>query len=128
MINWFKNKSNKRVILLILSFLLFSMNYYITNYYFPFDTDEQQRIWWINRLALLSLSFLFSILAFYNARNSNLTILIYDIGLGLLITDIYERWFYNEASFNISDLLLIFIPILIDIFKYLKIHKWKSQC
>jgi hypothetical protein len=108
-----------KLLFLVLAGTLYFTNFELCNLLFNYDTERDRELWTLYRNGMFSASILLSMLAFYSDRNTNTIKVVYDMIIGALIADIFERVYYKEAVFHFIDLLFIFTPLLIDIIKKL---------
>ncbi len=111
-------KLYSRVVYSALSVLFFLANYHICWYFYPLDTVEHIRNWWILKSNIYVLVIAFCYLALCEKDSDNKRILflerfIISFGVGFAISNVIDRFILDNRMFTWSSYYpLIFIAIV----------------
>lgn len=82
--------------------------------------------WWQLRLDLLVLTIGFAIATFKLKKNPKhekfFEFFVY-IGIGLVVSDMIDRWLFNVRIFTLTDVIMTILMLIIGYVKYIKISK-----
>ena len=112
----------------ILAILMFCFNYNICNYFYYNDEIKDISKWWdlkSNMYAIIMTLVFYAIimmLIFYASLLNTKGILkvILNIGLGLCLSNVIDKLFFNVINFQFNDVLMIIITICFSFYNYLK--------
>ena len=103
----------------ILAILMFCFNYNICNYFYYNDEIKDISKWWDLKSNMYAI---IMTLVFYASLINTKGILkvILNIGLGLCLSNVIDKLFFNVINFQFNDVLMIIITICFSFYNYLK--------
>ena len=118
-----------RVILICLAIFFFVGNYHICNYFYPLNTEEHINNWWILKMDIYALIIVICLILANMKKTTEKRILglerfLGSVGVGLAISNLIDRHFYDLESFIMADFYTIFIisfVAYIDYYKFMRI-------
>jgi hypothetical protein len=115
--------------LVLISIFFYCFSHLLASHIVPItETIEQQNNYWIYRLAFISCFGLFALLAYkFTSKNERLESYLINTLLSFITEDIIDRLIYHDANFHYIDLLVIFTPIVIVIFEFVKSINSKNE-
>ena len=98
---------------------MFCFNYNICNYFYYNDEIKDISKWWDLKSNMYAI---IMTLVFYASLINTKGILkvILNIGLGLCLSNVIDKLFFNVVSFQFNDVLMIMITICFSAYNYLK--------
>ena len=105
-----------KIVLAIVSILLFSFNYSICEFFYA----DNVKLWWDLKVNIYSVIFAMVLFSYSIGKKGWLKFVLY-IGVGLAVSSMIDKIFLNVHKFTASDLLMIigtFIFASIDLIRY----------
>lgn len=107
-------KQKVKIFLVIVSVILFVSNYQICEYFYPKDVEK----WWGLKsniyAVIVGLVFASASIGVKGALR-----LVLNIGLGLAISNIIDKCYFNVLEFRYNDIIMIVLTISFSLHKYL---------
>lgn len=100
-----------RTLLYLTSILLFVGNYQICEFLYPELDEESVKAWWIMKSNIYGLVVALLLLASSISEKGVLR-LVLSVGVGLTVSNVVDRLYFNTNQFNKHDLVMIAIAII----------------
>ena len=118
----------KRILVVTIILILFTGNYHICNYYYPLETEEHIRSWWIMKMDIYALivCLCFVLASFKSTDNLKLIRIekfITSVGIGLALSNYIDRHFYGIESYIATDLMTVIAILLVSYYDFNKLKK-----
>ena len=102
---------NLRILLYSLAVFLFVGNYQICEFFYPDLDEESVKAWWIMKSNIYSVIVVLLLLSSSISEKGVLRFVL-SIGVGLSLSDVVDRLYFNTNQFNEHDLVMIAITII----------------
>ena len=106
-------------ILYILAILLFVSNYQICDFFYYNDELKDLKKWWGLKANIYAVIMM---LVFYASliNTKGIIILILNIGLGLCISNVIDKVFFNVLEFRENDIIMIILTVCFSMMERFK--------
>lgn len=105
-------------ILIILAITLFVSNYQICDYFYYNDEVKDLKLWWGLKsniyAVIIALTFYAS-----SINEKGVLKLVFNIGVGLAISNVIDKCYFNVLVFNSNDVIMVIITISLSLLNYL---------
>lgn len=112
-------RRNLRTSIYLLALVLFVSNYQICEYFYPLMDDESIKMWWYMKSNIYGAIVALVLLASSIGERGVLRFVL-DIGIGLSMSNVVDRLYFNTNQFNKYDVVMIAITIVVSIIDYKK--------
>lgn len=107
-------KQKVKIFLVIVSVILFVSNYQICEYFYPKDVEK----WWGLKSNIYAV-IVGLVFASASIGVKGVLRLVLNIGLGLAISNIIDKCYFNVLEFRYNDIIMIVLTISFSLHKYL---------
>tara|TARA_R110000851_G_scaffold192583_1_gene343314 strand:- start:373 stop:732 length:360 start_codon:yes stop_codon:yes gene_type:complete len=113
-------------LLYLLAIVLFLSNYQICDYFYYNDEIKDLKKWWGLRSNITATIIM---LVFYASliNTKGVTRLILSICVGLCVSNVIDKVFFNVLYFNYKDIIMIILTICIATYNYLNNYERPYQ-
>ena len=108
-----------RILLVVLAVLFIPLNNYICDYFYPLFDDDSIKQWWYLKEDIYGL-IISLIFISYSVSTRGILRFVLDISVGLTISNVVDRLYFNTREFTKADILMIFLTFLFAIIDYKK--------
>ena len=112
-------KRNLRTLVYVIALVLFTSNYQICEYFYPLTDDESIKMWWFTKSNIYGVIVALVLLASSIGERGVLRFVL-DVGIGLSMSNVVDRLYFNTNQFNKYDIVMIAITIIVSIIDYKK--------
>ena len=116
-----------KYILPILTVLLFPFGYWICLYIYPNDRIKFFDL----RMNLIACILLAAFVLLNKYATNKKLVFIFDIGLGMSISDVVDRLYFDVTKFQKTDIIMICLTVLFAFVKYnkyrIKLFLWPAK-
>ena len=118
----------KRIVIIIGIVFFFVGNYHICNYYYPLNTEEHIKLWWVLKMDIYALIIALCFILASLDRTTNIKInliekFITSLGIGLAISNVVDRHFKGIESYVTTDLMIVTCIILVSFYDFKRLSK-----
>ena len=118
----------KRIIIITSIVFFFVGNYHICNYYYPLNTEEHVKLWWVLKMDIYALivALCFILASLEKTTNKKINLIekfITSLGIGLAISNVIDRHFKGIESYVITDLMIVSCIILVSFYDFKRLSK-----
>ena len=118
----------KRIVIIISIVFFFVGNYHICNYYYPLNTEEHVKLWWVLKMDIYALivALCFILASLEKTTNKKINLIekfITSLGIGLAISNVIDRHFKGIESYVITDLMIVTCIILVSFYDFKRLSK-----
>mgnify|MGYP000754832601 CR=1 FL=1 len=101
-------------IVYILAILLFVSSYSICDFFYYNDEIKDVQKWWGLKSNIYAVIMM---LVFYGSllKNNKFTRLIINIGLGLCVSNVIDKVFFNVLEFTYNDIIMIIVTVCLSV-------------
>lgn len=124
-----KVKEYYKVVYTTLSLFFFLANYHICNYFYPLDTAEHVRNWWLLKVDIYVLVICLCYFSIISKPSNNKRVkfiedfMIY-FGLGFAASNVIDRWIFDNRLFSWNG----YFPLLLIAFvSYYNVRRLNKQ-
>jgi hypothetical protein len=111
-----------KIFLYILSILLFVFNYQICDFFYYNENVKDLKKWWGLKSNIYAI--IMAIIFYASLLNTKGVLkLVLNIGLGLCISNVIDKVFFNVLEFRYNDIFMIVITVSLSLYTYLKEFK-----
>ncbi len=114
-----------KIILTILTIILFVSNYAICNYFYPTDSDSDVSGWWGLKSNLYAVIVALAFLS-ANIGAKGVVRFFFSVGVGFALSNVIDKVYFNVMEFTNSDIYMIITTILISSFDFYKHSKYRK--
>lgn len=107
-------KQKVKIFLVVASVVLFVFNYQICEYFYPKDVEK----WWGLKSNIYAV-IIGLVFASASIGVRGVLGLVFNIGLGLTISNIIDKCYFNVLEFRYNDIIMIVLTISFSLLKYL---------
>ena len=118
----------KRILIITSIVFFFVGNYHICNYYYPLDTEEHIRLWWVLKMDIYALIVVLCFILANLKKTTNIKInliekFITSLGIGLATSNVIDRHFYNIESYVSTDIMIVLCVFLVSFYDFKRLNK-----
>lgn len=118
----------KRIVIITSIVFFFVGNYHICNYYYPLNTEEHVKLWWVLKMDIYALivALCFILASLEKTTNKKINLIekfITSLGIGLAISNVIDRHFKGIESYVITDLMIVSCIILVSFYDFKRLSK-----
>lgn len=122
----------KRVVVIISIVFFFVANYHICNYYFPLNTEEHIKLWWVLKMDIYALIVALCFVLASLERTTNIRInliekFITSLGIGLAISNVIDRHFEGIESYVTTDIMVVICVFLVSYYDFRRLDKLSQK-
>ena len=110
---------NLRIFLLVLAIFLIPLNFYVCEYFHPLCDEESIKSWWRLKESMYG-AIIAIILISYSLTSKGILRFVLDIGVGLTVSNVIDRLYFNTIEFTKADMIMIIATFLFAIIDYKK--------
>ena len=127
-----KVKLYKRISIVLLILTFFLTNYHICNYFYPLNDPTSVELWWMLKIDIYALIialcfFLASLRSTDNARMRRIERFIFDVSIGLAMSNVIDRHLFDIRTYTSSDLLMVLIIFMVSYYNFKRLKKHSKQ-
>lgn len=111
-----------KITLYILALILFVLNYQICDYFYYNDEIKDIKKWWGLKSNIYAIIMMLVFLA-SKINTKGILKFILNIGIGLCISNVIDKVFFNVLVFTESDFYMIALTFLFSLYDYIKDFK-----
>ena len=118
----------KRILIITSIIFFFVGNYHICNYYYPLDTEEHVRLWWVLKMDIYALIVALCFILANLEKTTNIKInliekFITSLGIGLATSNVIDRHFYGIESYVSTDIMIVLCVFLVSFYDFKRLNK-----
>jgi len=118
----------KRIIIVTSIVFFFVGNYHICNYYYPLNTEEHIKLWWVLKMDIYALivALCFILASLEKTTNKRINLIekfITSLGIGLAISNVIDRHFKGIESYVVTDIMIVSCIILVSFYDFKRLSK-----
>ncbi len=113
---------NHRYYTIPLILILWLSNYWICEYFY---SDNVPR-WWDVKQSIYNICIILSLISI-SIETKGYIILVIDFMIGVIISSIIDRLFYDINSYDSNDITMITLSISITVLKFIKMKKCQKK-
>ena len=118
----------KRIIIVTSIVFFFVGNYHICNYYYPLNTEEHIKLWWVLKMDIYALivALCFILASLEKTTNTRINLIekfITSLGIGLAISNVIDRHFKGIESYVVTDIMIVSCIILVSFYDFKRLSK-----
>lgn len=118
----------KRIVVITSIVFFFIGNYHICNYYYPLNTEEHIKLWWVLKMDIYALIVALCFVLSNLERTTNIKInliekFITSLGIGLATSNVIDRHFYNVESYVVTDIMIVLCVFLVSFYDFKRLSK-----
>jgi len=118
----------KRILVITSIVFFFVCNYHICNYYYPLNTEEHVRLWWVLKMDIYALIVALCFILASLERTTNIRInliekFITSLGIGLAISNVIDRHFKGTESYVQTDIMIVLCVVLVSFYDFQRLKK-----
>jgi hypothetical protein len=99
-----------KIFIIILAIVLFVANYSICDYFYYNEEIKNIKAWWYLKCDIYGIIIMLLLFALDIGSNKWLKFVV-NIGLGLTVSNVLDRVFFDTRVFNVSDIYMILITV-----------------
>ena len=108
---------------MILALVAFVFNADICDLFYPLNTDEHIRNWWLLKSNIYGICIALVFQASVIGEKNNRVRLVLDICTGLALSNVIDRWLFDVREFRYGDVLMIAITLGFALKRYYNARK-----
>lgn len=105
-------------IIYVIAILLFVLNYQICDYFYYVDGVLDSKGWWSLKSNMYAVIIGLILYGSY-MKSKGLNRLILSIGMGMAVSNIIDKCFFNVLEFRYNDIIMIILTISCSLYEYL---------